>query len=182
MHKYIILFFLVLTILCSCNSDNAPDGVLKKAAMINVLTEVHIVDGTLISISQAPDSLYKYGYQKYSAVFKKYGTDSAEFKRSFKYYSLKPAALTDMYTEVLKKIQVKSDSLTKLLTVQNKKNHVISIATGGRIGAPAGPALATPVRPGIVLNPNQPEIIKFNSKRDSAIRKQLKERNALPKK
>jgi hypothetical protein len=182
MHKYIILFFLVLTILCSCGDDSAPAGILKRSAMINVLTEVHIVDGSLISISQAPDSLYKYGYQKYSSVFKKYGSDSAEFKRSFKYYSLKPTVLTEMYTEVLKKIQVKSDSLTKLLTIQNKKNHVIPTATGGRIGAPVGPAPATPVRPGIILNPNQPEIIKFNSKRDSAIRQRLKERNALPKK
>jgi len=182
MHKYIILFFLVLTILCSCGDDNAPAGILKKAAMINVLTEVHIVDGSLISISQAPDTLYKYGYPKYATVFKKYGTDSAEFRRSFKYYSLKPAALTDMYTEVLKKIQVKSDSLTKLLAIQNKKTHVISTTTGGRIGAPVGSAQPTPVRPGMMLNPNQPEIIKFNSKRDSAIRRQLKERNALPKK
>ena len=182
MHKYIILFFSVLTLLCSCGEDDAPAGILKKSAMINVLTEVHIVDGSLISISQSPDTLYKYGYPKYASAFKKYGTDSAEFRRSFKYYSFKPSVLTDIYTEVLKKLQIKTDSLTKLLTIQNKKNHLISTATGGRIGAPVGAGVATPVRPAIIFNPNQPEVIKFNSKRDSAIRRQLKERNALPKK
>jgi hypothetical protein len=180
MHKYIILFFLVLTILCSCGGDSAPDGILKKTEMVNVLTDVHIVDGSLISLSQAPDTLYKYGYPKYSAVFKKDNTDSAQFRMSFKYYSLKPALLIDIYDKVLKNLQQKTDSLTKLLTAENKKNHVISTTTGGRVGTPAGPPPPMPLRPG--MNPNQADIIKFNAKRDSAIRQRLKERNALPKK
>lgn len=180
MHKYIILFFSVLTFLCSCGDDNAPNGILKKSEMVNVLTDIHIVDGSLINISQAPDTLYKYGYPKYLAVFKKYNTDSATFKRSFRYYSLKPPVFIDIYDKVLKNLQVKTDSLTKLLTIQNKKNHVISTATGGRM--PGTPSQPTPVRSGMMMNPNQQAILRANAKRDSAIRQRLKEKNALPKK
>lgn len=185
MHKYIILFFLVLTLLCSCgNDDSAPDGILKKSEMVNVLVDMHIVDGSLINISQEPDTLYKYGYPKYLTVFKKYNTDSAEFKRSFKYYSLKPSVFSTMYDKVLKKLQIKTDSLTKLLTIQNKKNHITSTpaATGGRVSPMTGPAQATPLRPGMMMNPNQAAIMKFNAKRDSALKQRLKEKNALPKK
>jgi hypothetical protein len=183
MHKYIILFFSVLTLLCSCGGDDsAPDGILKKSEMVNVLADVHIVDGGLINISQEPDTLYKYGYPRYSAVFKKYNTDSAEFKRSFKYYSLKPSVFSDIYDKVLKRLQVKTDSLTKLLLIQNKKNHTIFTTTGGRVNSPAGPAQATPLRPGMMMNPNQAAIMKFNAKRDSALKQRLKEKNALPKK
>ena len=184
MHKYIILFFSVLTLLCSCSGDDsAPDGILKKSEMVNVLTDVHIVDGGLINISQEPDTLYKYGYLKYLAVFKKYNTDSAEFRRSFKYYSLKPSVFSDIYDKVLKKLQVKTDSLTKLLTIQNKKNHVTPTATGGRVNPPVAPAQATPpLRPGMMMNPNQAAIMKFNAHRDSVLKQRLKEKNALPKK
>ena len=186
MHKYIILFFSVLTILCSCSSDSAPDGILKKSEMVGVLTDMHIADAALISISQMPDTLYKYGYPRYAAVFKKHNTDSAEFRRSFKYYTLKPAVFIDIYDKVLKNLQVKSDSLTKLLTIQNKKTHVTPAATGGRVGSPglpgSHPTPPTPVRPGMMLNRNQPEVIRFHSKRDSAIREQLKKQNALSKK
>jgi hypothetical protein len=184
MHKYIILFFLVLTLLCSCNGDDsAPDGILKKSEMVNVLTDVHIVDGGLINISQEPDTLYKYGYFRYLAVFKKYNTDSSEFKRSFKYYSLKPSVFSDIYDKVLKRLQVKTDSLTKLLTIQNKKNHIAPTATGGRVNQPVGPAQATPLRPGMMMNPNQAAIMKFNAHRDSVLKQQrLKKKNALPKK
>jgi hypothetical protein len=183
MHKYIILFFLVLTLLCSCSGDDsAPDGILKKSEMVNVLVDVHIVDGGLLNVSQEPDTLYKYGYPRYSAVFKKYNTDSAEFKRSFKYYSLKPSVFGDIYDKVLKRLQVKTDSLTKLLTIQNKKNHVTPTATGGRVNPPAGPAQATPLRPGMMMNPNQAAIMKFNAHRDSVLKQRLKKKNALPKK
>jgi hypothetical protein len=183
MHKYIILFFSVLTLLCSCDgNDSAPDGILKKSEMVNVLVDVHIVDGGLVNISQEPDTLYKYGYPKYSAVFKRYNTDSAEFRRSFKYYSLKPLVFSDIYDKVIKRLQVKTDSLTKLLVSQNKKNHITTTATGGRVNPPGGPAQATPLRPGMMMNPSQQAIMKFNAKRDSALKQRLKEKNALPKK
>ena len=98
MHKYIILFFLVLTFLCSCSSgDTPPDGILNKEEMINVLTDIHLVDGGMVMYIQTPDTLYKYGTVRYADVFKKDHTDTAQFRKSFKYYTLKPSMFSDMY-------------------------------------------------------------------------------------
>jgi hypothetical protein len=187
MHKYIILFFLVLTLLCSCNRDNTPEGILNKQAMTNVLIDVHTVDGSLANLTQQPDSLFKYGTSRYQAVFKKYHTDSAGFKRSFKYYALKPDKFVNIYIDVLKRLQTKTDSITKLLAIQNKTKHPVPATTGGRVApGQAGPITPpAPVRPGIIVNPSQQTMIRFNAKRDSMLRQQqerLKERNALPKK
>ena len=185
MHKYIILFFLVLTLLCSCGSDeNVPDGILGKDEMTDVLTDIHIADGSLSNISQMPDTLYKYGTPRYLAIFKKYHTDSAQFRKSFKFYTLKPLMFNDMYVKILKKLQTKTDSLTKLLAIQNKSKRPVTNTTGGRMGmGKAGPtSLPTSVRPNMALNPGQLAIIKFNAKRDSVLKQRLKEKNALPKK
>jgi len=188
MHKYIILFFLVLTLLCSCGGDNPPEGILKKEEMINVLTDIHLVDGGMVMYAQTPDTLYKYGTARYLDVFKKDHTDSTQFRKSFKYYTLKPATLNDMYVKILKRLQQKTDSLTKLLTIQNKIKKPQSTSTGGRVPVSAIHASVvpvgqpTPVRPGMMMNPGQPEVIRFHSKRDSAIREQLKKQNALSKK
>jgi hypothetical protein len=185
MHKYIILFFLVMTFLCAC-SDSVPDGILPKPEMINVLTDVHLADGSLINITALPDTLYKYGTARYLAVFKKFHTDTGQFRRSYKYYTLHPALLSDVYDNVLKKLQVKSDSISKLLAKQNKNKPVMSTATGGRLGPPSGqvpvPARGMLKSGPMIVNPNQAAVRKYQARRDSMLKKRLKEKNALPKK
>jgi hypothetical protein len=90
--------------------------------MISLLTEVHIVDGSMYSLSQNPDSLYKYGLNRYLSVFKKYHTDSAQFKKSLKYYTTQPDELEAMYDQVLANLKQKTDSLNKL---QQKQYNAI---------------------------------------------------------
>jgi hypothetical protein len=184
MHKYIILFFSVLTLLCSCSSDDsAPDGILGKNEMMNVLTDIHLVDGSMVVYQQTPDTLYKYGTARYAAVFKKYNTDSAQFRKSFKYYTLRPTMLSDMYTKMLKRLQEKTDSLTKLVAIQNKTKKPVPISTGGRVVVPTTPSgQPTPYNPAVQMNPNQAAITKFSARRDSMLKQRLKKKNALPKK
>jgi hypothetical protein len=114
MHKYNNLFFSVLLFLIACRADKAPEGIIKKDQMTALLTEVHIIDGSMYTVQQAPDSLYKYGTAKYLAAFKKFHTDSAQFKKSFKYYSFHPEVLETIYDQVATNLKQKSDSLTKL--------------------------------------------------------------------
>jgi hypothetical protein len=114
MHKYNILFFSVLLFWVSCIGSSAPPGIIKEGQMISLLTELHIIDGSMYNTSQAPDSLYKYGLGKYLDLFKKFHTDSAQFRKSFKYYTSNPDELSAMYEQVYANIQQKSDSLTKL--------------------------------------------------------------------
>jgi hypothetical protein len=90
--------------------------------MTELLTEVHIVDGSMYNVIQLPDSLYKYGYNKYNALFKKYNTDSVGFKRSMKYYSSHPELLQKIYDQVTINLKTKSDSVTKLYNLQVAKD------------------------------------------------------------
>jgi hypothetical protein len=120
MHKYIILFFSVLVFLTACRNEGPPADVIKEPQMIKLLTDIHLVDGQLYAVPQQPDSLYKYGAKKYIAVFKKYHTTDASFKKSLKYYSTQPELIQAMYDTIQKKIQFKVDSLSKVGTKKLK--------------------------------------------------------------
>jgi len=122
MRKHIILFFSALLLFVACKFDNTPKGVVKKDKMTAILADLHLVDGSIYSFNQSPDSLYEKANGRYVALFKKHHTDTAEFNRSLKYYSLHPDKMEDMYTDVLKGLQKKQDSLNAIINKQNLKN------------------------------------------------------------
>lgn len=114
MNKYIALFFLVTIFLSSCTDSKDSGGIIKHNRMVNLLTEFHMLDGRMYSFDATPDSLYKYGNDRYLALFKKYHTDSAQFRKSYKYYTTQPIELQAMYVQVMKNLNEKTDSLSKL--------------------------------------------------------------------
>lgn len=123
MHKYNKLFFSVLIFLAACSGNKTPDGIIPQGRMTNLLTDIHIVDGSMYNVMQFPDSLYKYGTAKYQMVFRKYQTDSLQFRKSFQYYSSNPEKLQAIYDQITINIKQKSDSLNKLnLDKINKDN------------------------------------------------------------
>jgi len=123
MHKYITLFFSAALFLSACNGKSVPGDVLKPEAMAGILTEMHIIDGSLYNTMQAPDSLYKYGAGKYIAMFKRLHTDTTHFNRSMRYYATQPDKLLAIYDQVDIKIKNKTDSLAKVQTQQSKAAH-----------------------------------------------------------
>lgn len=127
MPVYKILFFLVCFFLCACGSKTPP-GILNKKQMTDVLIDVHITDANLNNVSQQSDSLYKYGMGQYLQVFKAHHTDSAQFKKSFNYYSRNPDQLNEMYDDVLAKLKFKVDSVNKVIEKEAKlKSKIDSI-------------------------------------------------------
>jgi hypothetical protein len=121
MRIYINLFFLGILFFSACNSkEKTPAGVIAKDQMAGLLTDVHIVNGTLYATPQMPDSLYKYGMGKYLNVFKQYHTDSTQFKKSIIYYASKPDELENIYQQVMDNLKAKQDSLNK--PTQKKTN------------------------------------------------------------
>jgi len=113
MHKYIILFFSVTLILSACKQDETPPNIIKRDKMVNLLTDLHILDGNMYNIAQVPDSIQKYGTNGYLALFKRYHTDSAQFRRSYKYYTTQPFEFQAMYDQILDNLTRKTDSLRK---------------------------------------------------------------------
>jgi hypothetical protein len=172
MRKYIILFFSVILFLSACGNAT-PDGVINKDDMVAVLTDVHITDGRMLNMSQAADTLYKYGRGRYQAIFQKYHTDSTQFKKSYRYYAVHPAELTLIYDKVLKNLQAKSDSLSAVLKKQNpQKSSSPAIPTQSPAGG-APPPLQTSSRG--AYPPNNPAVARerferMQAKRDSMIK------------
>jgi hypothetical protein len=121
MRYYIILFFSVLSFLFSCNHSGTSADVIPPDQMTALLTQVYLVDGRLSALEQYPDTLYKYGTARYLAVFKQFNTDSAQFRKSCIYYSSNPQQLLDMNVKILAALQLKSDSLRKLMNKQMLK-------------------------------------------------------------
>ena len=156
MHKYNKLFFSVLIFLAACSGNKVPDGIIAQDEMTNLLTDIHIVDGSMYNVVQVPDSLYKYGKDKYRIVFSKYHTDSVQFKKSFQYYSSHPEKLQAMYDQITINIKQKSDSVNKLnLDKINKDNkrRTDSLKKLPKQAQPK-PVTAQPVQPVIKRNYN----------------------------
>ena len=130
MRKYITLFFSASLFLFSCKNDKTPDDIIPHDRMVNLMTEVHLIDGRMYSIVISQDSLAKYGTLRYDALFKRYHTDSAQFNKSMKYYVRRPEELQKMYEKILSNLRQKSDSLMKIQRVKDslqrlelKKQH-----------------------------------------------------------
>jgi hypothetical protein len=116
MRIYNNLFFLGLLFIAACSSNRVPDGIIPQNKMTGLLTEVHIIDGSLYTVSQAPDTLYKHGIARYLELFKRYDTDSLQFKKSMQYYTANPEKMETIYTDILATLTAKTDSLNKVRT------------------------------------------------------------------
>lgn len=115
MRTYRYLFFLIVLAFASCLSEETtPKDVLDEDHMTSLLVELHLVDGDLYNVQQTPDTLYKYTMGRYTATFKKFHTDSNQFSKSFSWYTHHPVKLDEMYDNVIKILQAKTDSVAKL--------------------------------------------------------------------
>jgi len=129
MRFYIGLFFCVVCFLFSCGepSGDAPNGMLTMPQMAEVLTDIHIVDGSLANVPVIPDSLAKHGLGLYLGVFKIHHIDSAEFRKTLQYYTSHPDVLYVIYEGVNRRLNHKLDSLNKvkahLEAVKRKDPH-----------------------------------------------------------
>ncbi|MGY3212180.1 DUF4296 domain-containing protein [Mucilaginibacter sp. HD30] len=113
MRRHLILFFSALFLFMSCKQDKTPGDIIEKDKMVHMLSDVHIINGSLSS-HVAKDSLYKYGTNRYGLLFKKYGVDSALFNKSVAYYAGRPDEMTELYDSVTVVLQFKIDSLSEV--------------------------------------------------------------------
>ena len=157
MHKYNKLFFSVLILLAACSGNKTPDGIIAQDKMTNLLTEIHIVDGSMFNVVQVPDSLYKYGADNYQMVFRKYQTDSLQFKKSFQYYAAHPEKLAAIYEQITLNVKQKTDSVNKINLDKINKDNKRRQDSLTKLPKPAQPQQQHSVKP----QPVQP-VIKRN--------------------
>jgi len=115
MRFYIGLFFCFGCFFISCgNPGDVPDNMLTMPQMAEVLTDMHIVDASMVNVMPVPDTLTKHGLALYLQVFKIHHIDSAQFRANLKYYTAHPDVLFVIYEGVERRLKHKKDSLEKV--------------------------------------------------------------------
>ncbi|MGN8056418.1 DUF4296 domain-containing protein [Pedobacter sp. 22163] len=114
-----LIWVLMTAILWFGCKPGIPDGIIKPDKMEKILYDMHIVDGYLSSI-YVVDSAKKVAAAYYKGIYKKFGTDSAEYNRSLIWYNTNPKELEAMYKNI-QKLLVKQKKGTALADLIIKK-------------------------------------------------------------
>ena len=101
--KRLILGFFILIFLAACSRQKTPDGILENGKMINVLTDIHLVDS--YRSTAAYDTTVQPAANYYKVVYQKHDIDSVLFQKSLRYYSRQPEVLDTMYYQVLRRLE-----------------------------------------------------------------------------
>lgn len=112
----LILIILSSFFLISCNRSK-PQGVLSEKAMVDLMTDVHLLDGYLNTLPV--DSTRKVIVNLYEEVFEKYDIDSVRFKENIAYYLGNPIVSKELYAEVIKKINGYEDDYRRADSLRN---------------------------------------------------------------
>lgn len=118
--KGFYLFILSLLFLSSCKDNNLPKDLIEEQKMIHIMSELHIVDGYMSSLSYT-DSVRINGKNFYNTVYKNNGITKAQYENSLKHYSMDPVKLDSMYSDV----QILLTSKEKKLNKNSLKNPEI---------------------------------------------------------
>tara|TARA_R110002096_G_scaffold115365_2_gene249903 strand:- start:122111 stop:122620 length:510 start_codon:yes stop_codon:yes gene_type:complete len=107
---------LVLAIfLFSCESKNTDElnveDTLSPEKMIEILTDIHIVEGAKIGRKIMGDTLMMDAY--YQKVFSKYQIDKKQFEANYRYYSSEPKRMDDIYEKVVENLNQLQISVPK---------------------------------------------------------------------
>ena len=102
--------FLILTaLLTGCQDEpKVPEGTLSEAKMTQILTDMHLLEARVgrLGMTSLDSSTIVTEYLK-QKIFKKYGTDSAAYNRSYQFYSTNPVFMERIYTDVVKKLETR---------------------------------------------------------------------------
>jgi len=100
----LILCLTLFFIFTACKKQ-LPKGIISEKEMINLLADVHILDGYISSLPA--DSAKKIIDPLYNELFLKYKLDSASFGQNVDYYYSDPNLTVKTYDQVIKNLEQK---------------------------------------------------------------------------
>jgi len=121
--------FLGLALLTACAPEapqktaDIPDWVIPEDKMINILTDVHIIEGARIGKKVLGDSLYALDH--YMKLWDKHHIRESQYDSSFRFYSRNAEKMDVLYEQVL----------TNLSTMSSAVEGEIEAVTEPEIGA-----------------------------------------------
>lgn len=106
----LLFSFLLLSIfLTSCQDEpEVPKGTIPEAKMAQILTDMHLLEARVgrLGMTSLDSSTIVTEHLK-QQIFKRYGTDSAAYNRSYEFYSTNPIFLERIYEDVVKKLETR---------------------------------------------------------------------------
>lgn len=124
--QYLAYVLTGLLFMVSCQDHTVPEGIIEQDKMVKLFTDIHLTDGILSTT--ASDSLLKQqAANYYNAVYKKYNTDSGQYKKSLRYYSMRPELLDTMYFQVSKNLQRLNDEMEKKAVDRNRDEAELAL-------------------------------------------------------
>jgi hypothetical protein len=95
--------------------NEVPDDVIPEDKMIQVLTDVHLLEGAHMSTQFINiDSVRDVTAAGYNTIFKKYGITEQEYKKSWEFYMRNPDIADPLYEKVIENINIlQNESLKK---------------------------------------------------------------------
>ncbi len=120
---------LLIVGLAACNSDKKPENLIDEGTMVNIMTDIHLIEAEINNLRLQHIDSSVFIYQKLKVkMLKKYNTDTAVFNASFKYYILNPDKMKPVYAEVKKKLEaVKKKTLVASKAKPQGKPQTLTI-------------------------------------------------------
>lgn len=101
--RSIIIVFLVFFYSCT-SSLNAPDNLIPKEKMVNILVDIHLADGIFTNHKLRQDYVLSDSTNYYDKIFEYYGYSREDFDTSVYYYSHNINEYNKIYIEVLNRL------------------------------------------------------------------------------
>lgn len=96
---------------CTAPEDQRPDNLINEDRMANILAEVHIAEARVsrLNLRSIDSSNIVYKHLE-SQIFRKFGVDTAAYRKSYIFYWSHPADMEAIYKKVTEKLTIRKDS------------------------------------------------------------------------
>lgn len=104
MKKYFLLINVIVGF--GCSSTVQKQDVIPPETMVELLTEIHILEAQVDKLRLTKDSTYMVYNTLEQEIFEKYAVNKALYEESFKFYLARPERLDKIYSVVVDSLNV----------------------------------------------------------------------------
>ncbi len=101
----------VFMVFACSKKERVPDGILNKEQMVNMLSELYVVEQKISVLGIKRDSLTQIFDVMKDSVFIKAGTTDSVFRQSLNYYMDRPEVFEGLYTALIDSLNLREQQL-----------------------------------------------------------------------
>ena len=130
--KKIISLFALVALLISCNKDlvEKPDNLIDKKVMGDILYDMAILEAIKY---QGPDTLYAYGINPKTYIYKKYKIDSLQFAKSNAFYAADYREYKKMFDDLNQRVKKEKAAIDLINKKAEKKASALGKAKAKKV-------------------------------------------------